>query len=57
MVAKIKMANLVLMLRCIRDDSLYTYEQLSVDRKLYVEVIKPWYLTVREKNGFHRPAH
>ena len=41
MAAKIKMADLVLMQRFIRGDSLYTYEQFGVDRKLYVEVIKP----------------
>ena len=57
MAVKIKIADLVLMLGCIRDDSLYTYEQFGVDRKLYVEVIKPRCLTAREKNGFHCPAH
>ena len=41
MAAKIKMADLVLMLRCVQGDSLYTYEKFGVDRKLYVEVIKP----------------
>ena len=41
MAAKSKMAVLVLMLRFVREDSLYTYEQFGVDRKLYVEVIKP----------------
>ena len=35
------MAVLVLMLRCIQGDSLYIYEQFDVDRKLYVDVIKP----------------
>ena len=41
MAAKIKMADLVLMLRFIWGDSLYTYEKFGVDRKLYVKVIKP----------------
>ena len=41
MVAKIKMADLVLMNSVIWGDSLYTYEQFGVDRTLYVEVIKP----------------
>ena len=39
MVAKSKMADLVLMLRFNWVDSLYTYEQFGVDRKLYVEVM------------------
>ena len=39
MVAKSKMTALVLMLRFVRGDSLYTYEQFGVDRKLYVEVM------------------
>ena len=38
MAATLKMADLVLMLRLIQGDSLYTYEQFGVDRKLYVEV-------------------
>ena len=41
MAATIKMADLILMLTFDRGDSLYTYEQFGVDRKLYVEVIKP----------------
>ena len=35
------MADIVLMLRCVHGDSLHTYEQFGVDRKLYVEDIKP----------------
>ena len=51
MVANIKMADLVLMLRCVHGDNLYTYEQFGVDRKLYVEVA--WRcLTAREKKWF-----
>ena len=38
---KIKMADLVLMLRCIQSDTVYMYVQICVDGKLYVEVIKP----------------
>ena len=58
MVVKIEMADLILMPRCIREDSLYTYEQFGVDRKLYVEVIKGrGKKGKREKNGFQRPAH
>ena len=41
MAAKIKMADLVLMQKCVHGDDLYTYEQFGVDRTLYVEVIKP----------------
>ena len=41
MVAKMKMADLVLMRRCIWGDGHYTYEQFGKDTKLYVEVIKP----------------
>ena len=35
------MADLVLMLRFVRGDSLYIYEQFGVDRKLYVEAMNP----------------
>ena len=41
MVAKFKIADLVLMQRRIRGDNLYMFEQFGVDRKLYVEVIRP----------------
>ena len=40
MVATIKMADLVLMLRRIRGDTVYMYVHFGVDGKLYVEVIK-----------------
>ena len=39
MAAKIKMADLVLMLRCIRCNTVYMYVQFGVDGKVYVEVI------------------
>ena len=41
MAATVKMTDLILMLRFVWGDSLYTYEQFGVDGKLYVEVIKP----------------
>ena len=40
MAAIIKMADLVLMLRRIRGDTVYMYVHFGVDGKLYVEVIK-----------------
>ena len=39
MAAKIKRADFVLMHRLIWGDSMCTYEQFGVDRKLYVKVI------------------
>ena len=40
MAAKIKMADLVLMHRRNRGDTLYMCEKFDVDGKLYVEVIR-----------------
>ena len=40
MAATIKMADLVLMLRCIWGNTVYMYVHFGVDGKLYVEVIK-----------------
>ena len=46
MEANIKMADQILMRRCIQGDSLYIYEQFGVDMK------NPWCLTVRGKKWF-----
>ena len=51
------MADLVLMLRRIRGDTVDMYMHFGVDGKLYVEVIKTWCFMAKEKNGFHRHAH
>ena len=57
MVAKIKMADLVLMQRRIQGNKRYMYVQFGVDGKLHVEVTKPWCFMAKEKNGFHRHTH
>ena len=40
MAAKIKMANLVLMLEHVQDDTVYIYDEFCGDGALYVEAIR-----------------
>ena len=51
------MAKSVLMLRRIQGNTVYIYVHFGVDGKLYVEVIKTWCFTAKEKKSFHRHVH
>ena len=51
------MADLELMLRHIRGNTVFMCVRFGVDGKLYVEVVKTWCFKAKEKNGFHHHTH
>ena len=45
------------MLEHIQGDTIYIYDEFCGDGALYVEAIRTWCSTAKEKNGFHHMTH